>query len=56
MTLSNECTSFDEDFAMDLDYQSDTEYAAQLEHEWLKVNFALTVNVRFILTLKEKKY
>lgn len=28
----------DEDFAMDCDYQSDSEYAAQVEHEWLKVN------------------
>jgi hypothetical protein len=27
----------DEDFAMDCDYQSDSEYAAQVEHEWLKV-------------------
>ena len=25
----------------DLDYQSDSEYAANLEHEWLKVDFVI---------------
>ena len=29
--------NFDEELVSSMDYQSDSEYAAELEHEWLKV-------------------